>query len=483
MRFRTCLLGLLVVGPWAGSAQSADIAKIVQEGKTHNQAAKTLYTLCKQFGARRTGSRALEAAQLWAMEQMKAYGLSNVHREKWGAVPIGFERGKGYQAQVVEPYRKTIEFSSAAWSPGTNGPLRAEAVEQPVDLDELARVKSSLKGKWVLMHRAAAMRGARRSDPLTEEQRKADPAAAKLEDVDRQLDALGIAGRVYGEENVRDLVHTHGTWKFIENGQPSHDVRVNISASEMRRIRRAMSIGRKVMLEFNVDQRFVPGEVPVYNLIGEIPGADPGGEVVIVGGHLDSWDGPRSEGASDNGTGSSTVLEAARILAATGAKPKRTIRFILFTGEEQGLLGSVEYVKQHESELDKIVAVLVEDGGSNLEIGLYGQKSWLPILEAAVKPTNDAFPDAPLKIQLDEGKPEEAGGTDYAPFLWHGVPAFEWDKKREPQDYFFIWHTGNDTYENAVPANLTQMSTNNALTAFMLASMPERMNRISVKRD
>ena len=132
--------------------------------------------------------------------------------------------------------------------------------------------------------------------------------------------------------------------------------------------------------EFNIDNRWIKGPIEVHNVVAELKGSEFPDEIVVVGGHLDSWNSPGSQGASDNGTGSCSTLEAARLLIKSGVKPKRTIRFILFTGEEQGLLGSTDYVKQHEAELPKISACIVDDGGSNYQSGASGYASWEPFL-------------------------------------------------------------------------------------------------------
>src|SRR5262249_28427767 len=148
----------------------------------------------------------------------------------------------------------------------------------------------------------------------------------------------------------------------------------------------------------------------------------------IVSGHLDSWDGQGSQGAQDNGVGSSTTLETARILMAAGVKPKRTIRFCLWTGEEQGLLGSKAYVKSlSDEEKANISAVFVDDGGTNFDGGLQCVKDMEAMLTMAVEPVNKAFPDMPVKINVRERMPR-GGGSDHASFNAENIPGFFWDE-------------------------------------------------------
>jgi carboxypeptidase Q len=203
---------------------------------------------------------------------------------------------------------------------------------------------------------------------------------------------------------------------------------------------------------------------------------------VIVSGHLDSWNGPGSTGTIDNGTGSSVTLEAARILMAAGAKPKRTIRFILWTGEEQGLLGSKSYVERNGDQLDKISCVLVDDGGTNYEGGLGGTDAMLPMLANATAPINNVFYSETdgryLNVNLHSTgeRLSGGGGSDHASFNAVGVPGFFWDEVGRA-DYGYGWHTQYDRLDQAIPEYLMQSSTCAAVTAYNLACAPSLLPR------
>jgi Zn-dependent M28 family amino/carboxypeptidase len=164
-----------------------------------------------------------------------------------------------------------------------------------------------------------------------------------------------------------------------------------------------------------------------------------------------------------------TAMEAARILCATHAKPKRTIRFILWSGEEQGIYGSTEYVKQHKDELDKISAVLVDDGGGNYQGGYVILPQMKPMMEQAIQKSLQAFPDMPQVLRIASGtKMPRGGGSDHAPFNAVGVPGF-FTIETGKLNYTFVHHTQNDRYETCIPEYLVQSGTNHALVSYNLA--------------
>ncbi|MBC8063729.1 MAG: M20/M25/M40 family metallo-hydrolase, partial [Chlorobia bacterium] len=187
------------------------------------------------------------------------------------------------------------------------------------------------------------------------------------------------------------------------------------------------------------------------------------------------WNSPRSQGANDNGTGTVAAMEAARILATSGVKPKRTIRFILWSGEEQGLLGSRAYVEKHKELHDKISAVLNDDGGTNYQGGYQGVEQMKVMMEAAFAPTVKAFPNLPMEFAVGKTMPS-GGSSDHAPFNFVGVPGF-FTMEKGKADYGFVWHTQNDRYEYAVPEYLIQSSTNHAVVAFNLAEAATMLPR------
>ncbi len=207
--------------------------------------------------------------------------------------------------------------------------------------------------------------------------------------------------------------------------------------------------------------------VPQWNTVAEIKGSEHPGQVVIVGGHLDSWD--LGTGASDNGTGSIATLEAARIIAQSGVKPKRTIRFVLFTGEEEGLLGSQAYAKAHAGEADSIQAVIVLDNGVGAVTGqaLQGRAELAGLWKSILAPV--------ASLNADSVRDHNKGGTDHLSFLAYGVPGFNFDQLS--RGYNHTHHSQSDTYDKAIPWDLEQASTVMAVSAVELANLPGMIPR------
>jgi hypothetical protein len=230
-----------------------------------------------------------------------------------------------------------------------------------------------------------------------------------------------------------------------------------------------------VEAEVNIGSSFSGKPVEVYNTVAEITGSEKPDEVVIVGGHLDSWD--LGTGATDNGTGSMAVLEAARALQKLGVKPKRTIRFVLFTGEEQGLNGSRAYVKAHQQELEKISGVLVHDSGTGkvLTIGLMGNYAARETIDRALNPLAQA-----KEVGLAEPTLLSEGGSDHVPFDAAGVPGF-WCVQ-EGADYDKTHHSQADTLDRVRWDDLTEGAQVLAVFAYDVAQLPEMLPRKAIKQ-
>ncbi len=301
--------------------------------------------------------------------------------------------------------------------------------------------------------------------------------------MEEKLLALEPAGWIASSSN--ELVITGGVqgWDKLDVDAVTPDVIVTVRQSDYECMNSRLSDGQTVEAEFDLRHTFTKGPIPVYDTIAEIKGTEKPEEVIIVSGHLDSWNGPGSQGTTDNGTGSAVTLEAARILAAAKAKPKRTIRFILWTGEEQGLLGSVAYVKylKEQGQLDNVSAVLVDDGGTNYEGGLPCVASEVPYLAAATAPVNGRFYSETDKKFMDVNiRPlkvfTQVQGSDHNSFMRERIPGFFWDETGRA-DYNHTHHTQYDRLDQAVPEYLKQSATCAAVTAYNLACAPEKLPR------
>ena len=463
-----------VESPW-----SADIARIIDEGKNRNQVMDRLQYLTQEIGPRLTGSTRLKTANDWQAELFRSWGLENVELRQWGTVPAGFDRGPS-SGRMVVPVDREFEFTWPAWTPGTNGPVKGSVYQIPTSQEEYDAIAPTLKGAWLL--RPARVRaGGPRAGVVDASGAGSTESGAAPVDWLAMCREAGIAGviaveRRYDAAHKGEIVHTGGNFRNVDLEHLPNWTDVTVRRSDYDAINSRLADGETVIVEFDCQAKFIPGPIPCYNVIAEIPGTQWPDEVVIVSGHTDSWDGPGSQGAVDNGTGTCVTLEAARILMACGVKPKRTIRFILWTGEEQGLLGSRAYVESlSEEERSKISAVFVDDGGTNFEGGLQCVEVMAPMLTQATAPVGAAFPDMPVKISINPSMPR-GGGSDHAPFNAIGVPGFFWDEIGRA-DYNYAHHTQYDRLDLAIPEYLVQSSTCAAITALNIANAPTLLPR------
>lgn len=284
---------------------------------------------------------------------------------------------------------------------------------------------------------------------------------------------------------ISELVLTGGApgWDKMDPDAMGKDVIVTVRQSDYDCMNSRLADGTPVEAEFDLKHTFTKGPIPVYDTIAEIRGTEKPDEVIIVSGHLDSWNGPGAQGTTDNGTGSAVTLEAARLLAVAKARPKRTIRFILWTGEEQGLLGSVAYVKylKDHGELEKVSAVLVDDGGTNYEGGLSCVANQVDYLAAATAPVNGRFYSETdkkfLDVNIHAGKTfTQVMGSDHNSFMRERIPGFFWDEEGRA-DYNHTHHTQYDKLDQAIPEYLRQSATCAAVTAYNLACAPGMLPR------
>ncbi|XZE45118.1 M20/M25/M40 family metallo-hydrolase [Pirellulaceae bacterium SH467] len=442
----------------SASQTQETLLRLIDEGKNRNQTIVHLRYLCEEIGPRLTGSTRLERACNWAADQFRSFGLQNVALKPWGEIPVRFDRGE-CKGRIVAPVAREFEFTAKAWSAGTNGPKQGPVVREPQSPEELEAIADRLEGAWILR-----------------------PAGAKPSIVVDRLNHAGIAGFI--STATAEIVNTGGVRGVtqLKLADISPIPTVTIRRSDYDAINSRIMDGEKVVVEFDLKHTLVEGPFPVFNTIAEIPGSTIPEEVVIVSAHLDSWDGPGSQGTVDNGTGSAVTIEAARILAAIGAKPKRTIRFILWSGEEQGLLGSKAYVQQlSEEERSRISAVFVDDSGTNQQASLTCVEPMASMLKEAVLPMNFAFPHAPIQLNVAPRMPR-GGASDHSPFNAVGVPGFFWGKSGTAV-YRYAWHTQNDRMDQAVPEYLIKNSTVSAIAALVLADANSLLPRAPVPAE
>ncbi len=398
---------------------STIMANIRMEGSDHSQVKDILWYISDVYGPRLAGSPQYTAAANWAVEKMKEIGLENAHLEQWGPFGKSWELKK-YSATIIGRQIQPLISYPKAWSPGVKGRVEADVVYLDVDsLSQLDAYKGKLKGKFVLLSKLGVVNaywkplavrepdssllemanadiprgGGRRNLRPTDAMRQAALLTYQKWQLLMRENVAGVLTASFSTRNVGGSVAVQQAYvpnhpdtafnsPFRVSAQsskaPQIPPQIEVGAEHYNRLLRLVQKGEKVKLAIELEVTMSAKDEDTYNVIGEIPGGDLKDEVVMIGAHYDSWHG--GTGATDNGTGSAVCLEAMRILKTIGAKPRRTIRIGLWGAEEQGLLGSAAYVKQHfgtrdslKAEAEKVAAYFNNDNGSGKVRGVFMQ--------------------------------------------------------------------------------------------------------------
>jgi len=508
---KTLLFSLLTAGiSFASVAQEvvdqAIVQKIREEGLNHSQVMKTAFYLTDVAGPRLSGSPGLKNAQNWALKELQGYGLVNGKLEPWGKFGKGWQVNKNYAAITV-PYYHAIIAIPKAWTSSTKGAIKGDVVLVKVDtLTDLAKYKGKLAGKIVVFDAANPLVRSKNPDlsRYTDEE-LAKMAAATPQAGGRgpraggnpQMEAMMAARRkatamrgainTFLQQEGAGLIlsqarGTDGT-VFTTNGASYADTakaalpELETSGEDYLRIVRLLRAGQKVQMEADVQTQFYSDDLQGYNVIAEIPGTDKKlkEEVVMVGGHFDSWHA--GTGATDNAAGSAVMMEAMRILKTIGFKPKRTIRIALWSSEEQGLYGSRGYVAAHfgkkdslKKEQSKLSAYYNLDNGTGKIRGVYlqGNAAVSPIFQSWLAPFKD--------LGASTVTISNTGGTDHQSFDGVNIPGFQFIQ--EGMDYNTRTHHSNqDTYDRLVEDDLKQAATIVASFVYNTAQRAEMLPR------
>jgi len=503
------LAAVLIAPARAGDATVGDVLwQIRREGTERSQVMQTLHVLTDVYGPRLTGSPNLKAAGEWARQQLEAWGLVNARLEPWDFGHPGWTNER-FSAHLVAPVRDALVGEVLAWTPSTSGPVRAEVVQlelpETPTAEELTRTLEAaaerVRGRIVLVGSHAAVpvafnEPARRwdLDELQARFRPVNPAPAPQrpqtgtppgrlsaaevnERVDRFLRDRGALGR------LNDAGRAHGQIRAFHNR--TFDVNRAVPTVVLRnedfgRIARLLRGGRTVEVELDIVNRLHEDGRTAYNVVAEIPGTDRAHEVVMLGAHLDSWHA--ATGATDNATGSAAMLEAVRILTAIGVQPRRTIRIALWSGEEQGLLGSRAYVEQHFGSFESprpgyehFAGYLNIDTGTGRVRGLtvFGPDEAAEMLREIVAPLADLG-----VIGATNTKSRRRGGTDSTSFNAAGLPGI--GTLLDPIEYqSHTWHTNLDTYERIVEDDVKAQAIVAASVVYQLAMHDRKLPRFS----
>ena len=509
----------LLLSPFAQTTERIDAdvnAKIRQEGMQNSQIMRTLHFLTDVYGPRLTGSPNHENAAKWVVKQMTDWGFANAHLEPWDFGHPGWLNER-FSAHVTAPFKDQLTCEVLAWTPSTNGTVKTQATqmtlpERPTQEELTAYftgIKDKVKGKIVLVGKPTFVPvtinpAPKRMDDKVAKDRfssdnpnaspfgnrpgggpqgpgQPDPTKLSPPQVAEQLSQFlvdnGVAVRV--DDGGRD----HGQIRAFNNR--TFDLTKAVPTVIMRnedygRIWRVLSDGTPVELEFNIVNRSYPEGKTSYNTIAEIPGTDKADEVIMLGGHLDSWHA--ATGATDNAIGCATMMEAARIIKALGLKPRRTIRVALWSGEEQGLLGSQAYVKEHfgsaenpKPEFAKFGGYFNIDSGTGRARGMsvFGPPETGQILRQILAP----FEDIGVMGALS-GRSRSTGGSDHTSFNAAGLPGI--GVMQDPIEYgTATWHTNLDTYERVIEDDARKSAIAIASAVYHLAMRDELLPRFT----
>src|ERR1700731_914102 len=454
-------------------------AQILKEIHEHSEAMENLEHLSDAIGARLTGSPQLKQANEWTAEMFRKYGLTNVHLEPW-TIAHSWTRGTAH-AHIVKPAEHPLTIAAAGWSPGTGGVLHAPVVYfDAKKKEEFEKFRGKLKGAVVIYQEPASLSPPKPEDSRSEVVRpmqapppmKGEPPApspyAVMQEAAKARTAFfkqeGVAAVLRDSNKPHALLNMTGIGgeKFEIGAIPT----AFVSGEGYRMLFRMLKHG-PVEVELDMTNSFSEKPVEVYNTVAEIRGSDKPDEVVMLGAHLDSWD--LGTGSTDNGTGSKAVLEAARALAKLQLRPKRTIRFALFTGEEEGLVGSVKYVETHKTDLNKISGILVHDTGTGrvLTLGLHDNYQDREIVDQEITPLRE--------LKLLEPSMQRAFGTDHASFDDVGVPGF-WTIQ-DSAEYSKTHHSQSDTFDKVWKDDFNQGAQVLAAWAYNTAQLPAMLPR------
>jgi carboxypeptidase Q len=509
----TCF-ALMAAQAQAQSALDSDINKKIRaEENDHSQIMHTMHFLADVYGPRLTGSPNHKAAADWAVKQMTDWGFENAHLEPWDFGHPGWmnERASGY---IVAPIKDQLTFKVLAWTPSTKGTVTAPVFqmippEKPKQEDltkYLDSIKGQIKGKIVMVGKAEVVpvvidvparrmedkAAAERFDPKNPNagqfgpqrngQRQEDPPGTlTTQQINQQIDEFLLANGAKMRAN--DARMGNGRIRAFQNR--TYDIAKVVPTVVLRnedygRIARILADGSKVELEFNIQNKTYPEGKTSYNTVAEIPGSDKKDEVVMLGGHLDSWHS--ATGATDNAIGCAIMMEAARILKTLGVKPRRTIRVALWSGEEEGLLGSQAYVRQHFGTAEEPKPEFAKfDGYFNVDSGtgrirgasIFGPPQDADILREILQP----FADLGVAGAISN-KNRRAGGTDSTSFSQAGLPGI--GLGQDPIEYFTdTWHTNIDTYERIIEDDVKKDAIVVAASVYQLAMRDDMLPRFS----
>jgi len=472
------------------------VTRIRYEGFRNSKMMDLASGLMDAIGSRLTGSPNMKKANEWTRDQLAAMGLSNAHLEAWGPFGRGWEN-EYVNVRMLSPDVAPIIAYAKAWTPGTDGAIKGKCTRVKIeDKKDFAKYRGKLAGLIAIFGPDPEVKPIveapyeRLSDKdLSEVGQYRIPSekdALRFREYRKRAQFQNELNKFFAEEKVLAVIDhgrgsTGGGTVFVQSGgsfktgETTTVPSITVAVEQWDRIARLLAQKKDVELELNVVNKFYDDDNKQYNTIAEIPGTDKKDEIVMVGAHLDSWHA--GTGATDNGAGSVVMMEAMRILKALDFKPRRTIRIGLWSGEEQGLLGSQSYVQQHfgsrppmdepdmkgmptllrreagpvtvKPEQAKVSAYFNVDNGTGKIRGIYLQEN------AAVEPVFEAWMLPFHDLGMNTITMRNTGGTDHLSFDAVGIPGFQFIQ--DPIEYETRTHHSNmDVYDRLQPDDLKQ---------------------------
>ncbi|HEV7424859.1 MAG TPA: M20/M25/M40 family metallo-hydrolase [Thermoanaerobaculia bacterium] len=508
------LLALAATSVFAADAPDPTMQnRIRQEGFRNSKVMETAEELMDFVGPRLTGSPNMKHANEWTRDKLTAFGLSNAHLESWG--PFG--RGWSYEectVRMTAPDVAQLWALPRAWTPGTNGVISGTPVRVKIEtVEDIEKYRGKLAGKIVLngdpreLKPHEQLQFSRATDKMLADIQNYElpgrPRFTREEIVKRNAFRKALT-KFLTEEKPLVMIDSdtadYGTFHVQAAGSQrdgeSYPVpSIVMSTEHYNRLARLVDQKKDVTLEVNVKTKYYDDDKNAYNTIAEIPGTDKKGEIVMLGGHLDSWHG--GTGATDNGAGTVVAMEAVRILKAIGIAPKRTIRIALWSGEEEGLLGSRAYVSEHfasrpepsaaerdipsglranagpltmKPEHAKLSAYFNLDNGTGKIRGVYAQENYAvaPIFQAWIEPLKD--------LGVTTVTERNTGSTDHVSFDGVGLPGFQFIQDEVEYEQR-THHTNYDVYDRLQRDDLMQAAVVMATFVWEAANRPDLMPR------
>ena len=455
------------------SAQDKVVRKIVETGTTDNRTMEHADFLANRIGGRIVGSAALTEAEAWVKEQFESWGLEVMVQEA-GEINVGFNRGPWYGRMLSED-GMNLHFGTPSYTAGTRGKQAGHVVIEPKTKRDFDRMKGLLKGAWVLL-----------------DVESNGMALDWREQVDTlfygEMVEAGVLGFIRSAKvPLRIMYDRKDCYNITMENLPTV-CDIILDEAQFKVIREKVLRKDIFQLEFDIRNHFYRGPVKYHNIIGILRGSKYPNEYVLAGGHLDSYD--TGGGAVDDGNGSSVTMEAARLIATSGAKPKRTIMFCIWTAEEFGLLGSKYFVENKTVPLEKISNYINRDGGPLCATSVIVPPAMYDDYVKVCEPIMNLNPEFPFTVTKREGEPQprpaRAGGSDHAYFAMNGVPAISF-RETDPKGYGFeygeIWHTERDIYNKLIPEYMEHSAVVTAVVLYGLSNLDHLLSREGLYKE